>query len=414
MERRHPLVTVDMMQTNAKNKEQFKLLQYSDDSKSLSDLELTEIVVPRKRKVRRYCYRLCHHLVYQSFSLNRKTKPKNGQRQRKSSSSSGSDSCKNVGVWVAIISNWCWLLILSYIISMIHSEYGQLDKQTGKLVTIVKAFPDSIDELNDRVHSLEVNQSTIFAKIFDLQQGMRNVTQELVQLRELIKQQSQENDNGKMGMLQKNVADFGASLKAISSEIDSIKERLSTVQQNLNTNQQENDYFKSLIVTKQLNSTDKTLISADPKNVLVHELQDLRNTTSILTQNLTSLNSTLTTVESDLTQRIKQIDKESQAERQNFGSFTDSLNNATTHIMSLEDVWTRQKGVFEGVTLQLKNQELVLNNLLADYKNLNDSVAYLKVRLYSLLATATPGPITTEPSSDTASDTSRATQGTSN
>lgn len=36
-----------------KNKEQFKLLQYSDDSKSLSDLELTEIIVPRKRKVRR-------------------------------------------------------------------------------------------------------------------------------------------------------------------------------------------------------------------------------------------------------------------------------------------------------------------------------------------------------------------------
>lgn len=37
-----------------KNKEQFKLLQYSDDSKSLSDLELAEIVVPRKRKVRRW------------------------------------------------------------------------------------------------------------------------------------------------------------------------------------------------------------------------------------------------------------------------------------------------------------------------------------------------------------------------
>lgn len=43
-----------MMQPEQKNKEQFKLLQYSDDSKSsLSDLELTEIVVPRKRKVRR-------------------------------------------------------------------------------------------------------------------------------------------------------------------------------------------------------------------------------------------------------------------------------------------------------------------------------------------------------------------------
>lgn len=34
--------------------ESFQLLQLSDDSKSLSDLELPEVVFQRKRKVRRY------------------------------------------------------------------------------------------------------------------------------------------------------------------------------------------------------------------------------------------------------------------------------------------------------------------------------------------------------------------------
>lgn len=35
------------------NKETFKLLQISDDSKSLSDLDLPEFVTQKKRKVRR-------------------------------------------------------------------------------------------------------------------------------------------------------------------------------------------------------------------------------------------------------------------------------------------------------------------------------------------------------------------------
>lgn len=38
------------------NKETFKLLQLSDDSKSLSDLDVPIIVNQRKRKVRRWEY----------------------------------------------------------------------------------------------------------------------------------------------------------------------------------------------------------------------------------------------------------------------------------------------------------------------------------------------------------------------
>lgn len=39
---------------NSNNNETFKLLEMSDDLKSLSDLELPEIVNQRKRKVRRF------------------------------------------------------------------------------------------------------------------------------------------------------------------------------------------------------------------------------------------------------------------------------------------------------------------------------------------------------------------------
>lgn len=42
-----------MQNRRTNSAESFQLLQLSDDSKSLSDLELPEIVTQRKRKVRR-------------------------------------------------------------------------------------------------------------------------------------------------------------------------------------------------------------------------------------------------------------------------------------------------------------------------------------------------------------------------
>lgn len=42
-----------MHRNQSNSTESFKLLQLSDDSKSLSDLELPEIVTKRKRKIRR-------------------------------------------------------------------------------------------------------------------------------------------------------------------------------------------------------------------------------------------------------------------------------------------------------------------------------------------------------------------------
>lgn len=42
------------MNPPSRSSESFKLLQLSEDSKSLSDLELPELVTQRKRKVRRF------------------------------------------------------------------------------------------------------------------------------------------------------------------------------------------------------------------------------------------------------------------------------------------------------------------------------------------------------------------------
>ncbi|KAL9700829.1 hypothetical protein quinque_004270 [Culex quinquefasciatus] len=90
--------------------ESFQLLQLSDDSKSLSDLELPEIINQRKRKVRR------------------KTRPRTTSIRHGDDDRSGSHiDCKNFGLWLAILMTILWLFIISYITSVVHNENRRLE-----------------------------------------------------------------------------------------------------------------------------------------------------------------------------------------------------------------------------------------------------------------------------------------------
>lgn len=279
-----------------KNKEQFRLLQYSDDSKSLSDLELTEIVVPRKRKVRR------------------KTKPKNGHRHHRRQGGDGSasgGSCKNIGIWVAIASNVGLLLLLSYIVSMVHSEYANLDKQQTKLAASIKTLPD---EWHDKAHGLEVNQSTLFHKLFDLQQSLQNLTEEFMQLRVIVQQQqTQANEVGRVKILEKSLADFGASLKSFSGEMDVLKDRSAKVTETVTDHTQAIEYFRSLVVNKRLNETSSIAegVGCETNETLQvkKDLLALKDLTQSLSDRLDSVNATFTTFATVEQQKVDQLEK---------------------------------------------------------------------------------------------------------
>lgn len=131
------------------NKEEFKLLNLSDDSKSLSDLDLPEIVNQRKRKVRRWVFLGC--LIYffwctaaiefekvsrtfcSIFSLLycRKTRSRTPAKLPLDVAKSHL-KCKNLGLWTALIMIGSWLFIVSYIISVIHGEYKRLEVELEK------------------------------------------------------------------------------------------------------------------------------------------------------------------------------------------------------------------------------------------------------------------------------------------
>ncbi|CAD7077320.1 unnamed protein product [Hermetia illucens] len=109
------------MQETRQNNETFKLLQLSDDSKSLSDLELPEITTQRKRKVRR------------------KTRPRPNVH-RQSEDANSDNQCNRLIIWIAIFLISCWLLTLSYMLAVIHAESTRLEVQIKAGVLILFPF----------------------------------------------------------------------------------------------------------------------------------------------------------------------------------------------------------------------------------------------------------------------------------
>lgn len=263
----------------------------------------------------------------------RKTKPKNGHRHRKEQSGEGNavpGGCRNIGIWVAIASNVGWLLILSYIVSMVHSEYAQLDRQQTKLTAIMKTLPD---EWHDKAHTLEVNQSTLIHKLFDMQQTMQNLTDDLLQLRAFVQQQqTQLGDVGRVAMLEKNVADFGASLKSFSSEMDAIKNRSARLNEAVEEHTRAIEWFRAVVVAKRLNETNSSgvdesgSIAVDALNNTTKQMQELRNVTQAIADRLERVNATFTSYAAAETQKVDELEKN---HTRKINELNDSVGNIT-------------------------------------------------------------------------------------
>lgn len=126
--------------------ESFQLLQLSDDSKSLSELELPEIVTKRKRKIRRLEQYI--HLFAQwqwkksplAFTNNKKNncfslwairKVRSSSNQRfnqQQTNEADKLQCRYVSIWMCAIISCAWLFLLSYIVAIIHAEHYRLTK----------------------------------------------------------------------------------------------------------------------------------------------------------------------------------------------------------------------------------------------------------------------------------------------
>lgn len=164
---------------NLSSRETLKLLKISDDSnKNNSDLDLPEITNQRKRKVRRKrCER--PRLISSSSSnsnLNHSdfhgTKISSAQRKQ----------CSNVLVlWFTFIVI-CWLVTLSYMLVVIHSENMRLQVQIKKLEGSTQNLPEVLQNWHETSKYLQDNQTQINSKVLEYHKDIENLTRQLDQI----------------------------------------------------------------------------------------------------------------------------------------------------------------------------------------------------------------------------------------
>lgn len=189
---------------NLGSRETLKLLKISDDSnKNNSDLDLPEITNQRKRKVRR---KHRHHISRLSSSssnsnLNNSSDFHGGT---KISSTQRKGSCSSVLVlWFTFIM-LTWLITLSYMISVIHSENLRLQTRIKKLEGNTQNSAEVHQSWHETSKYLQDNQTQINSKIVEYHKEIENLTIKLDQL--LLDSSS--------AFTKKDFAEFGAEVKS--------------------------------------------------------------------------------------------------------------------------------------------------------------------------------------------------------
>jgi hypothetical protein len=63
----------------------------------------------------------------------RKTRPRNQPNRNNGRQSDGEETnCKNLGIWLSIITTCTWLVFISYFTSVIHSENMRIEREIQK------------------------------------------------------------------------------------------------------------------------------------------------------------------------------------------------------------------------------------------------------------------------------------------
>uniref|UniRef100_A0A453YZZ6 Uncharacterized protein n=1 Tax=Anopheles gambiae TaxID=7165 RepID=A0A453YZZ6_ANOGA len=331
------------MKGDQKN-ESFKLLQLSDDSKSLSDLELAEVVSQRKRKVRR--------------KTRQRTSSYRGDEERSLSGRSGQIDCKNFSIWLAVAMTVLWLFIISYVTSVIHGENHRLELALQKVSATSQNVPEALQKWHQTSKNLEQNQTALNGKLRDMEQVLTNFFTELKQLRETIDKKNENSQEAQLNRLQSSVADLGSNIGDANSRIGLLETRFDTIQAEQKQLNKTLDDLQKLFGRIQNSTAVSDIIGGDGvakgMQKTIAELRDqltgqLNNLAQNVTGELQVLKQKNLWLESDLSNQTKRIEQ-----------LFDNTVNISSHVLSVEAVWLEVRNNISGLEADRKiiNEQL--------------------------------------------------------
>lgn len=202
-------------------------------------------------------------------------------------------------------------------------EYRQKVEQVSATSQLL---PDTLQAWHETSTALIKNQSLIVSKISDLQHSVQELWKNFTEYRlSMEAQKSYEKE-------EKLVADFGAKIEAIATDVESMKDRYNGISQ-----KQEN--LQTVFNNLKSNFSDGLKNMAQPLNY-TNELRALRadvnNKLDKLEQNVSFINDTLT-------QKSIMMQEELVKHKNKLDELFDRSANITSHVTSLENSWPEYK-----------------------------------------------------------------------
>lgn len=306
-------------------KESFQLLQLSDDSKSLSDLELPEITPQRKRKIRRKTRSTGNHSGRHIDG--------NGHHHHLDDQTPA--VCQNLGLWIAIFMSCGWLLILSYMTTVVYTENRRLETQISKLSVNNLNIPEVLQKWHETSKFLEGNQTTVNEKITEIQKRMDGFEQQLIEVRSSIVKQNDlianqmKNDDHET----KNaVASFGSQIKGLTNDVIRLKESIQQMQSDIQNNRNNITQLSNRMIVTFANTS---LPFGDQVNNATTRL--VTNVTDYFNGQISNITTQLFTVNNTLSQRVKGLDDDVRLNQKTLNVLSDNVTSLTAKVMSLQN-----------------------------------------------------------------------------
>ncbi|KAL5275500.1 EFCAB14.2 family protein [Megaselia abdita] len=366
------MITMD----NLSSRETLKLLKISDDSnKNNSDLDLPEITNQRKRKVRRK-----HRpRLISSSSSNSNLNHSGGDFHGTKISSAQRKQCSNIlFLWFTFIVI-CWLVTLSYMLAVIHSENLRLQVQIKVLEGSTQNLPEVLQNWHETSKYLQDNQTQINSKVMEKSKEIENLTRKLDQLKL---------DSPK-AVTKENFAAFGAQVKSVSDDVEQLKTRLS----DLTTNQKK---FTTELetLTDNFNSSLTKITNSSSNGYNVEALNSLESKMQLNYQNLNkTVQSFITTGE----QKTKDVTDMFTNNSKALEDLKDKSESMKSHVESMEKDWPsiRDSTFSQNVTItalkasveELRNTTKFIDSSIAELrseiskivkdKTINNDLAFL-------------------------------------
>ncbi|KAI8127380.1 hypothetical protein CVS40_2763 [Lucilia cuprina] len=202
-------------------------------------------------------------------------------------------------------------------------EYRQKVEQVSAASQIL---PDTLQAWHETSKSLIKNQTSMSLKITELQQSLQELWKNFSEYRS--SQEAQKSYEKE----EKIVADFGAKIEAIATDVESMKEHYNSVKEKQTDLQQVFEKLKS-------NFSDGFKNMALPINY-TEELKTLR---SDLQTKIDKLESNTSYINDTLTQKSIIMQEELVKHKTKLDELFDRSANITSHVTSLENSWPEYK-----------------------------------------------------------------------